>query len=515
MRKLLLRSWLLLGYGVVGCGVAPPYEVSIIAQSIDGGGALPVAAGADGTPMITLRVGDSVKLSAVGSFSLGNQQFAWGTNYQDRSAVGSTFTPNFLEAGTFEVRLIALDAAAPHLFWTVDLLSSPLFSSGALAKMIIKVEAPTTPSPAPPPPPPPPPVRYTLVINNTAGGSAVASPVADTYAAGAEVILTATSSAGYQFIGWTGDLVSAVNPITIAVTGNKTVTAVFVLVPPPPPPPPTRYRLTIITTGSGVVGLDPSGGEYDEGTTVTLRASPEIGYRFVDWGGNLSGSTNPTMITMNSDKTVEASFERLPPPPPPPPPPLPTIDVMVNGSDGPLTVTTAAGTTAVDVDVSWETGGAANATGQSAWSGNKDVSPGVHHQSLLLPARDQPWIVRLVASGPGGEAVDEVAVTVNPFPTPPPPPSGAIVSPANGSHFHLSEVDGVNDDGAALTAQVSGGTAPYSFHWLFDGTNVATSQTTITHKFLFAIQNGSVYMQVQDGAGLLSPVTQVTIWVDP
>jgi hypothetical protein len=71
---------------------------------------------------------------------------------------------------------------------------------------------------------------------------------------------------------------------------------------------PTQYTLTTNTVGQGSVNLDPAGGTYNEGTVVTLTAVPDSGWQFDNWSGDLSGSTNPTTITMNANKSVTANF---------------------------------------------------------------------------------------------------------------------------------------------------------------------------------------------------------------
>jgi agmatine deiminase len=71
---------------------------------------------------------------------------------------------------------------------------------------------------------------------------------------------------------------------------------------------PPQYTLTTNTAGQGSINLDPPGGTYDSGTVVTLTATPDSGWQFDGWSGDLSGSTNPTTITMNSNKTVTATF---------------------------------------------------------------------------------------------------------------------------------------------------------------------------------------------------------------
>ncbi|GAG05533.1 unnamed protein product, partial [marine sediment metagenome] len=123
-----------------------------------------------------------------------------------------------------------------------------------------------------------------------------------------------------------------------------------------PPPPPTQYTLTVETagTGAGSVWLDPAGGVYDEGTVVTLTATGETGSEFTGWSGDLTGSVNPAMVTMDADKAVTATFDRTN-----------TAPVAVATSDvisgvAPLTVNfDGSGSTDADgtiVDYEWDLG---------------------------------------------------------------------------------------------------------------------------------------------------------------
>ncbi len=70
----------------------------------------------------------------------------------------------------------------------------------------------------------------------------------------------------------------------------------------------TQYTLTTNTVGGGSITKSPDGGTYDEGTQVTLTAVPDSGKRFSGWSGDLTGSTNPAVITMDADKSVTATF---------------------------------------------------------------------------------------------------------------------------------------------------------------------------------------------------------------
>jgi hypothetical protein len=71
------------------------------------------------------------------------------------------------------------------------------------------------------------------------------------------------------------------------------------------------YTLTISVVGSGSVSKDPDQVDYLPGTPVTLEAFPAAGWAFSEWSGDLTGSDNPKVITMDGDKTVTATFVPL------------------------------------------------------------------------------------------------------------------------------------------------------------------------------------------------------------
>lgn len=71
---------------------------------------------------------------------------------------------------------------------------------------------------------------------------------------------------------------------------------------------PKQYTLTTATSGTGTVTLSPAGGTYNEGTTVTLTATPGNGYVFSNWSGSLSDTLNPLAVTVNSNLSVTANF---------------------------------------------------------------------------------------------------------------------------------------------------------------------------------------------------------------
>jgi uncharacterized repeat protein (TIGR02543 family) len=145
---------------------------------------------------------------------------------------------------------------------------------------------------------------YTLTVqvSPSGGGTVALSPSQAAYASGTIVTLTATAASGYAFSNWTGDATGTANPTTVTMNGNKTVTANFIAGP--------TYTLTVQVSpsGGGTVALSPNKTHYPSGTIVTLTATAASGYAFSDWTGDATGTTNPTTVTMNGNKTVTANF---------------------------------------------------------------------------------------------------------------------------------------------------------------------------------------------------------------
>ena len=139
--------------------------------------------------------------------------------------------------------------------------------------------------------------KYTLTASAVAGGSVTPSTVS--LNSGAQVSITATPSSGYQFINWSNG--STANPLTIILNSDVSITANFEIII-------NSYTLSVTSQEGGSVSSD--GGEYNEGTEVTLTATPGEGYRFIGWS---NGNTEESItITLSQDTTLEAFFELIP-----------------------------------------------------------------------------------------------------------------------------------------------------------------------------------------------------------
>jgi len=184
-------------------------------------------------------------------------------------------------------------------------------------------------APPPPPPPPPPPLTYSVTVQLSANGTTTPSPGIYSYTSGNSAAFTATPNSGYKFSHWlVNGVTNTNNPLTQTITSDTTITPVFTLIPPPPPP--TTYTITIQSSPNGTT--TPTAGTYNyaAGSSATLNATPNPGYRFDYWRVNgVANTTNPIAIAINSDFAIIPVFSLLSFSAPPPPPSTTfTVDVQ-------------------------------------------------------------------------------------------------------------------------------------------------------------------------------------------
>jgi hypothetical protein len=160
---------------------------------------------------------------------------------------------------------------------------------------------------------------HTLTVDISPGdsnievdGNAPSSyPATYTFAEGASVNLEAVPASGYYLANWSGDFSDSENPTTITMDSDKEVMANFTQ---------TAYTLAVSVSPSGGGNIEIDGTAppsypvtytFAEGTSVNLEAVPAYSPNFINWSGDLSGSENPTAITMDSDKEVTANFTQI------------------------------------------------------------------------------------------------------------------------------------------------------------------------------------------------------------
>ncbi|HET6528694.1 MAG TPA: hypothetical protein VFG39_08065 [Balneolaceae bacterium] len=142
--------------------------------------------------------------------------------------------------------------------------------------------------------------RFSLTVDTEGQGSVEKDPDQETYEPGTEVTLTATAAEGWEFVEWTGSVSSTANSIEITMDGPKEVTAVFA--------EEQMFSLTVDTEGQGSVEKDPDRETYEPGAEVELTATPDEGWEFAGWTGDVSSTTNPLEVTMDESKSITAVF---------------------------------------------------------------------------------------------------------------------------------------------------------------------------------------------------------------
>jgi len=153
-------------------------------------------------------------------------------------------------------------------------------------------------------------IEYDLTIEGTVGGS-VTNPGEGTftYDEGAVVNLAAEAEEGYHFDRWLGNVDTTADvddaTTTITMNGDYFIVAEFAVNP---------QNILIITSSEGGEVTDPGEGifAYYEGDVVNLVATPDAGYRFVNWTGNVGTiadvNSATTTITMNHNYSITANF---------------------------------------------------------------------------------------------------------------------------------------------------------------------------------------------------------------
>lgn len=144
--------------------------------------------------------------------------------------------------------------------------------------------------------------EFTISYTTTNNGEITLSPARknNTYFENEMVSVLAVSTPSVRFNEWGGELSGNENPKTITVTKNTNFTASFNTV--------STYQLNVAVEGIGSVTLNPAGGVYPEGTSVTLTATGALNNNFLSWKGDVTGSNATNTIVMDGNKNITASF---------------------------------------------------------------------------------------------------------------------------------------------------------------------------------------------------------------
>ncbi|NLF43613.1 MAG: hypothetical protein GX587_13035, partial [Bacteroidales bacterium] len=125
-----------------------------------------------------------------------------------------------------------------------------------------------------------------------------------TFIQGTQATVTATANTGYSFVNWKeGNTVVSTNPsYSFEVTANRNLTANF-----------QTIQYTISASSNPTQGGSISGaGSYNHGAQVSLTATANTGYSFVNWKeGSTVVSTNASYsFTASANRTLTANFSQ-------------------------------------------------------------------------------------------------------------------------------------------------------------------------------------------------------------
>ena len=136
--------------------------------------------------------------------------------------------------------------------------------------------------------------KVSLSANNSSYGTVSEG---GSIAHGSTTTITATPADGYKFVKWSNGLTNATE--TITVISDTTIFAQFAAI---------TWEVSL-SANNEVYGSVEGDGTFDNGSTITISATPAKGYKFVKWS---NGSTNATeTITVTSDMTLTAEFAKV------------------------------------------------------------------------------------------------------------------------------------------------------------------------------------------------------------
>jgi hypothetical protein len=144
---------------------------------------------------------------------------------------------------------------------------------------------------------------YTIAVSASPGNGGLATG-GGIYFEGVNVPLTATANNGFIFVNWTetGMPVSPAANYSFTAAVDRTLVANF------------APGWTISTSSSPSAGGTTSGGGgYTNGASVTITATPNPGYTFVNWtrGGTVVSASASYTFSATANRTFQANFMRV------------------------------------------------------------------------------------------------------------------------------------------------------------------------------------------------------------
>jgi uncharacterized repeat protein (TIGR02543 family) len=130
-----------------------------------------------------------------------------------------------------------------------------------------------------------------------------------TFAQNSNVVVSATPNAGFSFVNWTvaGTEVSTSSNYSFKVAGNRALVANFI------PVPVGRFAVNL-SSNPAAGGVTNGSGSYLDGSTVTVTASPNSGYTFVNWteGATVVSTSSSYQFIITGNRTLVANYRIIP-----------------------------------------------------------------------------------------------------------------------------------------------------------------------------------------------------------
>ncbi|MCP5556900.1 MAG: InlB B-repeat-containing protein [Verrucomicrobiaceae bacterium] len=128
------------------------------------------------------------------------------------------------------------------------------------------------------------------------------------YDPGTDVTVDATPNVGFDFVNWTdnGVIVSNSASYTFTLDVNHSLVANFA--------PQVASWIINASANPVVGGVTAGSGAYDDGSSVTLTATPSVGYNFLNWteGGVVVSAAASLTFTATGDRNLVANFSAVP-----------------------------------------------------------------------------------------------------------------------------------------------------------------------------------------------------------
>ena len=132
---------------------------------------------------------------------------------------------------------------------------------------------------------------------------------AGTFAQGSNTAVSAIPATGFTFTNWTenGTVVSTSSNYAFKMAGNRTLVANFT-------PVAVGKFAVVLTSNPAAGGTNTGSGAYNAGSGVTVVATPNTGYSFVNWteGGVVESSSPSYTFTLAANRTLVANFLNTP-----------------------------------------------------------------------------------------------------------------------------------------------------------------------------------------------------------